>query len=182
MDGATIASIIILGFLAIGAITGGIKGFSRQIIELVGLVVSFLVAAVVGSWLAEFLSSNTSVPHAPALVISFIVVFVAGLVAFHFVAIAVQKLIHTSLLGWLDRLGGAVLGLVAATLIASVMITIMYDLPLSGDLRRSLDSSTVANFVQPIAGWLFDMAVPHGPDGHIAGETDHGQSIQLWYS
>ena len=168
MDGATIASIVTLGLLAIGAITGGIKGFARQIIELIGLIVSFLVAAVVGSWLAAFLSSNTSIPHAPSLVIAFIVVFVAGLVAFHFVAIAIQKLIHTSLLGWLDRVGGAALGLVAATLVVSVVITILYDFPLSGDLRRSLDSSTVVNFVQPIAGWLFDLAVPHGPDGHIA--------------
>ena len=168
MDGATIASIVALGLIAIGAITGGIKGFARQIIELVGLVVSFLVAAVVGSWVASFLSSNTSIPHAPSLVLGFVVVFVAGLVAFHFVAIAIQKLIHTSLLGWLDRVGGAVLGLVAATLIVSVLVTIAYDLPLSGDLRRSLDSSTVVNFVQPIAGWLFEMAIPHGSDGHIA--------------
>ena len=168
MDGATIASIVTLGLLAIGAITGGIKGFARQIIELIGLIVSFLVAAVVGSWLAAFLSGHTSIPHAPSLVIAFIVVFVAGLVAFHFVAIAIQKLIHTSLLGWLDRVGGAALGLVAATLIVSVAVTVAYDLPLSGDLRRSLDSSTVVNFVQPIAGWLFDLAVPHGPDGHIA--------------
>jgi uncharacterized membrane protein required for colicin V production len=168
MDGATIASIVTLGLIAIGAITGGIKGFARQIIELIGLVVSFLVAAVLGSWVAQFLSNNTSIPHAPALVLSFVLVFVAGLVAFHFVAIAAQKLIHTSLLGWLDRVGGAALGLVAATLIVSVLVTIAYDLPLSGEMRRSLDSSTVVNFVQPIAGWLFDMAIPHGPDGHVA--------------
>jgi membrane protein required for colicin V production len=168
VDGATVASIVALGFIAIGAITGGIKGFARQIIELIGLVVSFLVAAVAGSWVAAFLSSSTSIPHAPALVVAFIVLFVAGLVAFHFVAIAAQKVIHTSVLGWVDRMGGTVLGLVAATLVVSILATISYDLPLSGDLRRSLDESTVINFVQPIAGWLFDLAVPHGPDGHVA--------------
>jgi uncharacterized membrane protein required for colicin V production len=168
MDGATIASIVTLGIIAIGAITGGLKGFARQIIELIGLVVSFLVAAVAGSWLAQMLSNNASVTHAVALVIAFIVIFVAGMVAFHFVAIAAQKLIHTSLLGWLDRACGSALGLVAATLIVSIAATIAYDLPLSGELRRSLDSSTVVNFVQPIAGWLFDLAIPSGRDGHIA--------------
>ena len=168
MEGTTIVNIVMLGVLAIGAIAGGTKGFTRQVIDLVGLVVSFLVAAVLASWLADFLSGNTTIPHAPALVIAFIVVFVAGLVAFHFVAIGAQKLIHATLLGWLDHAGGAALGLVAATLLLSIVATIAYDLPLSGDLRRSLDGSTVVNFVQPIAGWLFDLAIPHGPDGHIA--------------
>ncbi|HEX6791742.1 MAG TPA: CvpA family protein [Candidatus Krumholzibacteria bacterium] len=168
MDGATIASIVTLGIIAIGTISGGLKGFARQIIELVGLVVSFLVAAVVGSWVASFLSANGSVPHAATLVVAFIVFFVAGLVAFHFVAIAAQKLIHTTLLGWLDRACGAALGLVATTLLVSIMLTMAYDLPLSGDLRRAFDSSTVVNFVQPIAGWLFDLVIPHGHDGNIA--------------
>ena len=168
MDGATIASIVTLGIIAIGTISGGIKGFARQIIELVGLVVSFLVAAVVASWAASFLAQNGSVSHAATLVIAFIVVFVAGLVAFHFVAIAAQKVIHTTLLGWLDRACGAALGLVAITLLVSILLTMAYDLPLSSELRRALDSSTVVNFVQPIAGWLFDLVIPHGRDGHIA--------------
>jgi uncharacterized membrane protein required for colicin V production len=168
MDGATIASIVTLGLIAIGTITGGIKGLARQIIELVGLVVSFLVAAVLASWLAAFLADHTSIPHAAALVIGFIAVFVSGLVAFHFVAIATQRLIHTSLLGWLDRACGAALGLVAATLVVSILATIALDLPLSNSLRTSLDDSTVVNFVQPIAGWLFDMVLPSGSHGHIA--------------
>jgi len=167
MDGAAVASIVTLGVIAIGAITGGIKGFARQIIELIGLVVSFLVAAVLASWVASFFAGHSSIPYAPALVVSFILVFVAGMVAFHFVAIAAQKLIHTSLLGWFDRACGAALGLVAATLIVSILATFALELPLSGELRRALDSSTVVNFVQPIAAWLFDMAIPHGADGHI---------------
>jgi uncharacterized membrane protein required for colicin V production len=168
VDGATIASIVTLGVIAIGTISGGIKGLARQIIELVGLVVSFLVAAVVSTWLAALLHDHAHFPHAAALVISFVAVFVSGLVAFHFVAIAIQKLIHTSLLGWLDRACGAALGLVAATLIASIMATIALDMPLPDKLRTALDSSTVVNFVQPIAGWLFDLVVPGGSRSHVA--------------
>ena len=168
MDGATIASVVTLGVIAIGAISGGSKGLARQIIELVGLVVSFLVAAVLSSWVASLLAAHTSILHAPALVIGFISVFVSGLVAFHFVAIATQRLIHTSLLGWLDRASGAALGLVFATLAASVLATILFDMPLPDPLRASLDGSTVVNFVQPIASWLFDLVLPHGRSGHIA--------------
>lgn len=171
MDGATIASSLTLGLIAIGAIAGGIKGLARQVIELVGLVVSFFVAAVLASWLAAFLSGHTSIPHVPALVIGFLAVFVGGLVAFHFVAISAQRLIHTTFFGWFDRACGAILGLVAFTLLASVVTTIAIELPLSEDLRASLEQSSVVAFVQPIAGWLFDLVSPH-ERGHLARLAD----------
>jgi uncharacterized membrane protein required for colicin V production len=161
MDGATIASIVTLGVIAVGAIAGGIKGFARQVIELVGLLVSFFVAAVIASWLAAFLAANTSIPHVPALVIAFLAVFVGGLVAFHFVAISAQRLIRTTLFGWVDRACGAMLGVIAATLLASVLATIALDLPLGEEWRSGLERSSVVAFVQPVAGWLFDLALPH---------------------
>jgi uncharacterized membrane protein required for colicin V production len=168
MDGSTIASIVTLGIIAIGTISGGIKGLARQIIELLGLIVSFLVAAVASTWLAALLHTHASFPHAPALVISFIAVFVSGLVAFHFVAIAIQRLIHTSLLGWLDRACGAALGLVAMTFVVSILATMALDMPLPDKVRAALDGSTVVNFVQPVAGWMFDLVLPHRSHSHVA--------------
>lgn len=167
MDGATIASIVTLGVIAIGAIAGGIKGFARQIIELAGLVISFFVAAVLASWLAALVAAHTSVPRAPALVIGFLTVFIGGLVVFHFVAIAAQRFVHTTLFGWVDRACGAMLGLIAALLLASVVATIALELPLSDELYESLEGSSVVAFVQPIAGWLFDLVGPH-ERGHLA--------------
>jgi uncharacterized membrane protein required for colicin V production len=160
MDGATIASIVTLGVLAVGAIVGGTKGLARQVIELLGLLVSFFVAAVVASWVAAFLSDHTSMPHAATLVVGFLAVFIGGLVAFHFVAISAQRVIHTTLFGWVDRACGAGLGLVAALLVASVLANVLIELPISADFERSLEESSVVAFVQPIAGWLFDLVTP----------------------
>jgi membrane protein required for colicin V production len=160
MADTTIINSVLLGILAIGVISGAIKGFSRQVIELVGLVVSFFVAAVIATWLAGQLSRLISMPHAPALVIGFLAVFVGGLVAFHFVAISAQRMIHMSILGWLDRLGGAVVGLLAAVLVASVLTTVVFELPISDTFRSGLEQSSVCSFVQPIAGWLFDAVFP----------------------
>lgn len=160
MDSATVVSIMTLGILAVGAIAGGIKGFVRQVIELVGLLVSFFVAAVVASWVAAFLADNTSLSRSATLVFGFVAMFIGGLVAFHFVASSAQRLIHMTLLAWVDRACGAALGLVAATLLASVLATVAVDLPISRDLQSGLDRSKVVAFVQPIAGWLFDLVMP----------------------
>jgi uncharacterized membrane protein required for colicin V production len=171
MDGASIASIVTLGVIAIVAIAGGIKGFARQVIELAGLVVSFFVAALMASWLAALLGTHTEVPRAPALVIGFLAVFIGGLIAFHFVAISAQRFLRTTLFGWIDRACGAVLGLVAGVMLASVAATVAFELPLSEDVHSSLARSSVVTFVQPIAGRLFDMVVPRerGTLASVAG-------------
>lgn len=169
MSDAAIINIVLLGMLVIGAITGATKGFARQVIELVGLVVSFFVAAVIASWLASQLSRWAPIPHSPALVISFIAVFVGGLVAFHFVAISAQRMVHTSLLGWLDRLAGGALGLVAAILVTSVLTTVLFELPISDGFRAGLEESSVCAFVHPVAGWLFDAVFPRDRGPIAAG-------------
>ncbi len=160
MDDTTIISIVLVGIIAFVAIAGGIKGFARQVIELVGLVVSFFVAAVVASWLAALLADHTAVPHAPALVMAFLAVFVGGLIAFHFVAISAQRLIHTTLFGWVDHACGAMIGLVAGLLVASVLTSATLELPVSARVRAGVDESAVGAFVQPIAGWMFRAVFP----------------------
>jgi len=163
MDDTTIINIVLVGIIAVGTIGGGIKGFARQVIELLGLVVSFFVAAVLASWLAAFLSHHASVPHAPALVMGFVAVFVGGLIAFHFVAIAAQRLLHTTLFGWVDRACGAMIGLLAATLVASVLASVALELPVSDRVHAGVEESSVAAFVQPIAGWLIETVFPRAP-------------------
>ena len=173
MDDTTIINIVLLGVIAVGAIAGGIKGFTRQVIELLGLVVSFFVAAVVGSWVASFLANHTSIPHAPALVMGFLAVFVGGLIAFHFVAISTQRMIHTTLFGWVDRACGAMIGLLAATLVASVLTSVVLELPVSHRVRASIENSSVGMFVQPIAGWLFRAVIPDEPGRMAAAIGAH---------
>jgi uncharacterized membrane protein required for colicin V production len=170
MDDSTVISIILVGIIAIGTIVGAIKGFARQVIELVGLVVSFFVAAVAASWIAMLLDKHTPVPHAPALVMAFLAVFVGGMIAFHFVAMSAQRLVHTTLFGWVDRTCGALVGLVAALLVASVLTSILLELPVSNRIRASVEKSSVSAFVQPIAGWVFRTVFPDDP-GKLASDA-----------
>ena len=170
MDDTTIVNIVLVGIIAIGAIAGGIKGFARQIIELLGLLVSFFVAAVLASWFARILADHTSVPHAPALVMGFLAVFIGGLIAFHFVAISTQRLLHTTLFGWVDRACGALVGLLAAILIASVLVSVVLELPISDRVRDGVEESSVSAFVQPIAAWVFRSIFPHD-HGRLASDA-----------
>ena len=93
MNTPHIVDVILIGVLAIGVIAGQVKGLIRQVIELLGTVVSFFVAMIFASWLANILALHIGMPYSASLVIAFLLILVLGLIIFHYVALAVQKVV-----------------------------------------------------------------------------------------
>jgi membrane protein required for colicin V production len=148
--------------LIIGTVVGYRRGLLRQVLELAGLIVSFILALILASVLAEYVEDRTSIPYSPALVVSFVAIFFGGTIGFHFLAIAVQKIIRMTLLGWVDRMTGAMLGLVTAMLVGSLLISLTLELPVSTNVRNGFDKSSVSNFLKPVAPRIFDFIIKHG--------------------
>ena len=165
MDASAVVSAVLLLILAAGIVAGLIKGLIRQVVELVGLVGSFFIAIFFAGWLAELLQDRLSLSYSPSVVISFLIIFIAGLVGFHFLAISVQKLVRMTFLGWVDRFCGGALGLIVGMLVASLLITVTLELPVSPQVRRTVEQSSVCMFVRPMAPWLFDFVFSHGDRG-----------------
>ena len=164
MEGIAVVNIVLVAVLAIGLITGLIKGLIRQVIELVGIVGSFFIAVLFAGWLAEILQEHVSLPYSPSVVVAFIVLFIAGMIVFHFLAVSIQKLIHMTFLGWVDRLCGGALGLIVGMIVASLLVTLVLELPVSKTVHRPVESAEVALFVRPIAPKLFDFVFSHSGD------------------
>lgn len=165
MEGFVIVNVVLLAILAIGSVVGLAKGLIRQVIELVGIVASFFIAVLFAGWLAAILQEHASLPYSPSLVVAFVIIFVAGMIAFHFVALSVHKLIHMTFLGWVDRLCGAMLGLIVGMIVSSLLVSAVLELPVSRTVRRAVEHSSVSMFVRPIAPWLFNFVFSHGPRG-----------------
>lgn len=165
MDASAVVSAVLLLILAAGVVAGLVKGLIRQVVELVGLVGSFFIAVFFAGWLAEVLQEHLSLSYSPSVVVSFLVIFVAGLVGFHFLAISIQKLVRMTFLGWVDRFCGGALGLIVGMLVASLLVTVTLELPVSAQVRRTIERSNVCMFVRPMAPWLFDVVFSHGARG-----------------
>jgi len=165
MEGFALVNIALLAIMAVGTVAGLVKGLVRQAIELIGLVGSFFIAVLFAGWLAAILQEHVSIPYSPSLVVAFVAIFVAGLIAFHFLAISIRKLVHMTFLGWVDRLCGGILGLIIGMIISSALVCVVLELPVSKDVRRSVEDSTVSMFVQPMAPWIFDTVFSHGEQG-----------------
>lgn len=165
MDASAIVSAVLLAILAVGVIAGLVKGLIRQVVELLGIIGSFFIAMFFAGWLASVLQEHLSLAYSPSLVVAFLAIFIAGMIAFHFLAISIQKVIRMTFLGWVDRLCGGALGLIIGMLITSMLIAVTLELPVSRQVRHTIERSTVCMFVRPMAPWLFNIVFSHGDRG-----------------
>ena len=138
-------------------VLGMMKGLVRILIGLAALVAAFAVAARFHEPLASQLNW-ISLPDDPLKLIAYVLIFIGVMLAGGLVAYVLRKLIKAAMLSWADRIGGAALGLVIATLFAALLI-----LPLvaySPFSSRLLNGSKLAPYVTAVA----DMASPLVPD------------------
>ncbi len=119
-----IADWIILGFLVFSVIGAAIEGFFYEAFKLAGLVVGYLLAAWqyrrLADWFAPHLKSPWLGEIAGFLIVFFAVLIVAGL-AGRIARWAMKK----AGLSTIDRILGAVLGLLRGVLVVAVVLTAM---------------------------------------------------------
>lgn len=112
---------IILGVFALISIIIGIKrGLSGELIRIAAMVIGFIVAFVYYTDLTPYLTS-IKVPLHIKNAVSFFVIYTAVALVILLIGWIVQKIINLSVLGWIDRLLGAVVGLLKTAIVAWII-------------------------------------------------------------
>ena len=93
------------------------------------------------------------------------VLFVGIILLFNFAGLALQKMARITLLGPLDRIGGAVFGLVKGTLLVSMLLVIALSIPLPGSVREELASDPLVAVTYPALPVLFNFVLSHSSVG-----------------
>lgn len=145
MNGFDIALVV---FTAILIGVGLFKGLLRVLIGLASLVAAFALAASFHGPLASRLQ-GLELPDGLLRLLAYgtiflLVIFLGGMLAFFG-----RRVIRAAMLGWLDRLAGGAMGLVAAGLVAALIF-----LPMVAYVPGSesvLDESVLAPYVVRVA-------------------------------
>ena len=149
--------IVVIVFLAISTITGLRKGLIKTIIPLVGIIIAVVLAGrfygSVADWLSTWLHSPSQ-----ANIAGFTIIFVAVVIASLIIASLLSKFLSLLLLGWVDKLGGAILGLVMGGLVCGAILTIITKYNFPGMEGTIHDSSLASFFVAH-----FNMVLPFLP-------------------
>ena len=119
-----------LGVIALSALVGAVRGFTFEVLSLLGWVVAWFAGVWLGPLLAPHLPIAT--PGSPLNgIAAFACAFLIVIVLWGLGARAVAALVGKTLLRPLDRLLGAIFGLVRGVLVLLVLATIVLCTPAS---------------------------------------------------
>ncbi|MBN1885221.1 MAG: CvpA family protein [Candidatus Krumholzibacteriota bacterium] len=161
----TVVDVSIAAIVAILAISGARRGLIRQVLQIVGIVAAFICAVYFAHVIVTWIESRFGAPNAIARVAAAVIVFAAVVLLFHLLGVLLQKIARISMLGWLDRTGGALLGAVKGLLLASLLLVVLLDLPLPlpDDFRSEIEADPVVQVVHPVLPVLFDAVMSRTP-------------------
>ncbi len=161
-----VADVAIWILLVIGFVSGLARGFVRGLMSLVGLFLGIVVAAGNCRRLADPLLSSVPGDRAPEIV-AFVIIFVVVALLVGVVARIISKALKLAALGWLDRLAGAALGIIMASMVAGILLLLAVMGGLEG--KRAFAESEMA----PRVIGLTDVAVSLLPEEARDRIEDH---------
>ena len=114
---------VIIIYLGLSIILGFARGLIRTLLLIIGTIAGILLASHFYKQLGDILTfiSNRDVAN----IVAFIVILVAVMGIAVLVALVLRSIIKAIMLGWIDKLAGAVLGLILGALSISAILAII---------------------------------------------------------
>jgi membrane protein required for colicin V production len=151
-----ILDIIVLIVLILLVLRGIWKGFVRQIIGIAGAVAAFIIAIKFSGILAA--KYLTGFQPTTGYIIAFLGIFLACIIVASLLAALIGKFMSAVGLGYLNRIGGGLLGgAKACFIIAAVVLILVAYLPPKSNL---LEESRTLKYILPMTD-LLSHGAPH---------------------
>jgi membrane protein required for colicin V production len=133
--------IVLIIFLIISAIGGFASGLIKSLLSLIGLIVGVVVAGRFYIALADHLTFISS--QDTARIVAFIIIFLVIIIVATILGIILTKLVSAILLGWLNRLLGAVFGVFTGAIFIGALLSVWAKYS-GGD---TISGSAIASFL-----------------------------------
>jgi len=148
--------LLALGAIMVFAIIGFKDGVVKRVLEIGGVLVSLILTARFASAVQPWVMDKTGMAEGASLLVTWAVLFFVGLVLSRMLANLISKALRLTVLGWLDRWGGALVGLALGTLVVSVVLVAATQVPGCGSIQTSYDKSSVGQFIYYAAPVLYE--------------------------
>lgn len=138
------------------AFEGFRQGVVRRAVEVLGFVAMFLLASTLAERAQPWVDRHTLLDGEAAFYGSWALVLVGGLLLIHIVARAVGRAIQLSVVGWLDRTGGLLLGAAFGVLSLSCLLVALLALPLSPGFEARVRDHEALGPIRNAAPAIYD--------------------------
>ena len=136
-----LAAIVFFGIL------GFRDGVVKRILEIAGVLVSLILTARFASAVQPTVMEKSGMEEGASLLLTWAVLFFVGLVLSRLLARLISKALHLTVLGWLDRWGGALVGMALGTLVVSVVLVAATQVPGAASIQSAYDKTKVGQFI-----------------------------------
>ncbi len=155
----TLFDIAILTILLIFTLRGALKGLIGEVMGFVAVLLSLVLTV---RWLSlgtALLRSVVDLAPALAMILSFVLIFALVFWGTLVLARVLRKVLRVTMLGWVDRLGGAAFGLLTGALLVSLLVMVVSLIPLNQKYRTQEQESLLFYPTRRFAPELFNWVV-----------------------
>jgi len=125
---------IVIAVVLVVSIFMGLKaGLIRAVLSLVGLALGIFLA---GRFYLSFAGVFSFLPDAAARVVAYILIIILVMLVIALIAWLLDKVISAVMLGWINRLGGAVFGLLLGGLFCGAILAVWVKYAGGGDIAN----------------------------------------------
>lgn len=155
-----ILDIILLILLIPGVISGLRRGFTKEVLDLLALVIGIWAACHYHISLADSFRSSVSMDPRLLNIICFAGIFAFTLLIFGLIGILISKVLDIITLGWLNHLLGFVFGVIKSALVIGLIIIVfeslngVFELVSPETLKGSLIYGYIKDFTLMILPFL----------------------------
>lgn len=138
------------------------RGFLLSVIGLFGFVVAVVLGFYFMNPMNEWLAQNVDSVNLSFPIISFLIIFLISMALISLIGWILKKIVNMVLLGPVDAMAGAVLGVVKAAFFISLFIWLLDKYGV--DLDYKLDgNSELLGYIKPLAPVVIDLLEPFFP-------------------
>jgi len=120
-----VIDIILLVILVTAAVNGFVKGFFIELASIASLILGIWAAVEFSGFVRHWLSGYFNWSDDAMRIVSFILIFVFVVIVVHLIATLTEKFVAAIALGIFSRLAGAVLGVLKAAFILSILMIVI---------------------------------------------------------
>jgi membrane protein required for colicin V production len=154
----TTVDFVVIAIIAISAIAGLLRGLIREALSFIGFGLAMYLAyrfagIAAAKWLSAMPGGTTT-----QLVIAFLAIFIGVYIATKWIAGLIHRVVATVGLSFVDRLLGAIFGILRGGLIVVVLSTLfaLTDIPKTSEWKDALTRPAVDSLVGLVRNWMPD--------------------------
>jgi len=161
----TVITLVIAAVILVFLIDGIKRGLVRQLFEIAGLIAAFIGAYYFGHFLSRHMEGLTRVSHTVIIFVLAAIVFIAVVFLFHLLGAMLQKVVSVTILSPVDRIGGAVFGVVKGVLLVSLVCVLVFNAPAAAGFRQRLEKNRAAAAIHPLLPRLYHFFIKRSAEG-----------------